>query len=103
MERIEAEAAAHQASAVHRVSLRIGEVSGVEPDLLASAFELLKERSICASATLVIERVPARWACPACAAPIAPGAVLRCEACGVPASLLSGDEIVLAQLEMEVA
>jgi len=102
MDRIEAEAAAHKASAVHRVSLKIGDVSGVEPTLLASAFEILKERSICATATLVIERVPARWACPACDEAIAPGAVLRCGACGVPASLLAGDEIVLAQLEMEV-
>jgi hydrogenase nickel incorporation protein HypA/HybF len=103
MERIEAEAAAHGASVVHRVTLKIGDVSGVEPELLASAFGILKEHSICAAAELVIERVPARWACPACNQPIVAGAVLRCPACDRPASLLAGDEIVLAQLEMEVA
>jgi Zn finger protein HypA/HybF involved in hydrogenase expression len=30
------------------------------------------------------------------------GAVLRCAACGAPARLVSGDEIVLEQIEMEV-
>lgn len=103
MDRIDAEVAAHGATAVHRVTLRIGEVSGVEPELLASAFDMLKAHSVCADAALVIERVPARWACPSCSAPIAAGAVLRCAACDRPATLLAGDEIVLAQLEMEVA
>ncbi len=103
MDRIEAEVAAHRASAVHRVTLRIGEVSGVEPELLASAFEILKAQSVCAAATLVIERVSARWSCPSCGVPIASGAVLRCPACDRPATLAAGDEIVLAQLEMEVA
>jgi hydrogenase nickel incorporation protein HypA/HybF len=102
MERIEAEAASHRATAVHRVSLKIGEVSGVEPDLLESAFDILKEHTICATAHLVIERVPARWDCPACSRPIAAGSVLQCGACGAAARLASGDEIVLAQLEMEV-
>lgn len=102
MERIEAEAASHRATAVHRVSLKIGEMSGVEPDLLESAFEILKARTICETAGLIIERVPACWACPACGRSIPRGEVLRCAACGEPARLVTGDEIVLAQLEMEV-
>lgn len=102
MDRIEAEAAAHGATAVHRIRLRIGDLSGVEPDLLASAFSILKERTVCEHATLDIERVAARWVCPACAAEILPGAILRCLACGAAARLSGGDEIVLAQLEMEV-
>ena len=102
MERIEAEVAAHKAMAVHRVRLKIGELSGVEPELLASAFLILKERTLCQDATLDIERVPARWVCPVCALDIPAGDVLRCRACGEAARLLGGDEIVLAQLEMEV-
>ena len=44
----------------------------------------------------------AAWGCPACAASIPAGAVLRCAACGASAKLLSGDEIILEQIEMEV-
>lgn len=102
MDRIDAEAAAHGAIAVHRIRLKIGELSGVEPDLLASAFSILKERTLCEHAALDIERVAARWVCPSCAADIPPGAILRCRACGEAARLAGGDEIVLAQLEMEV-
>ncbi len=102
MERIEAAAAARGATAVHRVRLKIGELSGVEPDLLATAFEILRERTICERARLDIERVPAQWVCPACGDAIAAGGVLTCAACLVPARLAGGDEIVLAQLELEV-
>jgi hydrogenase nickel incorporation protein HypA/HybF len=102
MERIEAEASARGATAVHRVRITIGEVAGIEPELLASAFDILRERTICQHAVLDIARVPARWSCPACTIPIQAGDVLRCPACGEAARLVGGDEIVLAQLEMEV-
>ncbi len=102
MDRIAAEAADRGAVAVHRVVLRIGEASGVEPDLLASAFEILKAHTSCESAALEIERVPPRWACGPCGRDIAAGDVLRCPGCGAPARLAAGDEILLARLEMEV-
>lgn len=102
MERIQQEAAARRAVAVHRVRLKIGELSGVEADLLGSAFEIVREGTICATAALDIERVPARWRCSQCDAPIGAGEVLRCGACGAPARLASGDDILLDQLELEV-
>ena len=58
MDRIEVEASARGATAVHRVRLSIGEVSGIEPDLLASAFEILRERTICEHAVLDITAYP---------------------------------------------
>ena len=102
MDRIEIEASARGATAVHRVRLTVGEVSGIEPELLASAFEILRERTICQHAVLDISRIPARWACPTCTTAIQAGGVLRCPACGEAARLVGGDEIVLAQLVMEV-
>jgi hydrogenase nickel incorporation protein HypA/HybF len=102
MAQIEQQAGAHGAVAVHRVAVRIGELSGVEPDLLASAFDLVRERTICHAAALSIERVPARWICRQCGAAIAAGAPLRCAVCGGAARLAQGDEIVLEQLELEV-
>ena len=88
--------------AIHRVRVRIGELSGVEPDLFASAFDLVKEQTLCAHATLDITRVPARWECQACATTFAPGAPLQCARCGAPARLAAGDEILLEHIEMEV-
>ena len=102
MERIALEATARHAVAVHRVRLTIGELSGVEPDLLESAFEIVREGTLCAGASIEILRVAARWECAQCLAPIAAGQVLQCGACGSPARLVEGGEIVLDQLEMEV-
>ncbi len=100
--RVDQEVRAQKASTVHRLSVRIGELAGIEPDLLASAYQICRERTVCQEADLVIDRVPARWACSACQTPIAPGAVLRCSACGQPGRLLEGDEILLSSIEMEV-
>jgi hydrogenase nickel incorporation protein HypA/HybF len=94
MERVEQEAASRRAVAVHRVRIRIGELSGVEPDL--------RERTICAHAAIEITRVPAQWECSRCQAPLTAGALLQCAACGAPARLTRGDEILLEQVELEV-
>ena len=102
MDRIEQEVAAHGAVAVHRVRLRIGEVSGIEADLLTSAFEIVRVGTTCAGATLDITRVPAQWVCPVCQVPVGAGEILQCGACQAPARLVAGDEILLDQLEMEV-
>ena len=57
---------------------------------------------ILAEAELQIRRSEAAWACPKCTVAIPAGAVLRCRACDAPAKLISGDEILLEQIEMEV-
>ena len=103
LERVEAEARARQATAVGRLVVRIGELSGVEAELLRTAYLTCRERTICEAAPIDIETVPAEWACCACATPVARGGVLRCAACGGPAALTRGDEIVLERIEMEVA
>jgi hydrogenase nickel incorporation protein HypA/HybF len=100
--RVRAESQARGAGRVHRVSVRIGELSGVDPGLLATAYEICREGSICADASLEIRRVSAVWSCPQCGWVIAEGAPLRCESCAVGATLAQGDEIVLERIEMEV-
>ncbi len=103
LERVETEARARQATAVHHLRVQVGELSGVETELLASAYELFRERTLCAGADLEIVPVPARWACPSCDLEIARGEVLRCADCAHPARLVGGDEILLERIEMEVA
>lgn len=103
LERVREQADAHGASAVHRLRVRVGELSGVEIELLQSAYELFRERSICDGAALEVVPVAARWVCPDCGRTIARGEVLRCAVCALPARLVEGDEIVLERVELEVA
>lgn len=102
IERVEQEARAHGATTVHALQVRVGEVSGVEVELLAKAFETFRAASLCAQAELTITAVPARWSCTACQQDIRPGELLRCPQCNAPARLVAGDEIYLDRIEMEV-
>jgi hydrogenase nickel incorporation protein HypA/HybF len=101
VDRVEQEARARRATAIGRIAVRIGAMSGVEPELFASAFTLCREGML-ADARLDIRRSEAVWACPRCEAAIPAGAVLRCAACDAPATMVTGDEILLEQIEMEV-
>ncbi len=103
MDRVEEEASRRRALSVGRVVVRIGELSGVEVELLRTAFMTFRDRTICERADLEIAAVPAEWVCRECGEPIARGGALRCEDCGGPAKLRRGDEIVLDRIEMEVA
>lgn len=87
---------------VRRIVVRIGDLSGVDCELLATAFEVFRAGTICENATMSIERVPVRWSCPKCGAAIAKGSALRCDDCHAPARLTSGDEIILQRIELEV-
>lgn len=101
IDRVQHEAAVHGGSRVHRLHVKIGELSGVELDLLKTAFDTFRERTICEGAELAIDTVVATWACPSCDRAVAPGAILRCETCGRPARMVQGDEIILERIEME--
>jgi hydrogenase nickel incorporation protein HypA/HybF len=101
--RVEREARLRSAVAVRRLSVRIGDLAGVERTLFESAFATCREGTLCAEAELVVRPVPVRWVCSACGQRVAPSEVLTCPACRSPARLLEGDEIILDQIEMEVA
>jgi hydrogenase nickel incorporation protein HypA/HybF len=102
LERALVEARQRGASRVCRLSVRIGELSGVLPELLATAYALAREGTLCHDAPLEILPAPARWRCRGCGEAPAPGGVLRCPACGGELALASGDELLLERIEMEV-
>ena len=102
VDRVAAEAAARGATSVHRLSISIGELSGVDPELLITAYKTFRGRTICEDADLDLKVVPARWACERCGQKIQPGSPLRCVVCDRPARLAEGDEIMLDRIEMEV-
>ncbi len=101
--RVQEEARARGATAVDRVGVRIGELSGVEVELLQTAYLTCRDRTICERAPLDVEVVPAEWVCRECRSAIGHGCPLVCPACGGSAVLRAGDEILLERIEMEVA
>ena len=102
LQQVERQARAHQATAVHRLEVSIGELSGVEVALLETAYATFRERTICAGAELRVRPVPVRWVCPDCGRELRRGEALRCAGCGLPARLEAGDEMTLDRIEMEV-
>ncbi len=89
-------------AALRVVRVRMGELSGVEPELFRLAFEALAEERGLQRARLELILEPAIWECDLCNVVIQPGSVLTCPACGAPARLRAGDALVLERLELEV-
>lgn len=101
--RVADEARRRGATRVHAVRVCLGELSGVEPELFTSAWEMARAGTACAAAELRLERIAAVWSCPRCKKIFAPGAVLRCADCREPAALNDGaDALTLDQVELEV-
>jgi Zn finger protein HypA/HybF involved in hydrogenase expression len=89
-----------------RVWLAVGELSGVEPDLLGFAWEAVTAGGPDEGCALEIEWCPARQVCDTCgaAAERPPGAWReRCPACGGPLRVEGGMELDLVRLEADPA
>ncbi len=100
--RIAGERGAH---GVERIVLRIGPLSGIEPDLLRNAFPLASAGSIAERAQLVIRPQPLQVRCPACGqlSEVSTND-LSCRTCGEwRTTLESGDAMLLESLELIVA
>ncbi len=103
LRQVEAIAREHGADRVTRIVVRIGPLSGVEPDLLAGAFPLAAGNTRAAAAELIIERLPVRVHCNTCGAETeATPNRLLCGACGDGHTrLVGGDEMLLASVELD--
>ena len=101
-DRIHEAARERGAVAVRRVRVQIGEIAGVDVELLRTAYDLFRVRTICENAPLDVDAVATRWTCPEGHGDITRGCALVCPDCSRPARLAAGDEIVLEQLELEV-
>jgi hydrogenase nickel incorporation protein HypA/HybF len=101
--RVEAEARRRGALKVHGLSVRIGELAGVDAGLFQTAYDTFRAGTLCAEAPLSVRQVAASWACPKCRAAIPRGAALRCEPCGEPARLDDGgDALTLDGIDLEI-
>lgn len=96
-------ARAEGASRIHRIGLRVGTLSGVEPDALRFAFESLSPGTAAAGARLEIDTVPARCRCPDCELEfeVDSGFIFTCPKCRrLTGELSQGREMELTALEI---
>ena len=97
------QAGKHNASTVTRISLVVGEISGVEDECMPFYFELLARDTVASGATLCIERVPMKARCRDCGLtfPLSEfnWACANCRGTGV--ELVSGREFYIDSMEME--
>lgn len=102
LQQITAIAAEEQASAVETITVRIGPLSGIEAHLLQQAFPLAAAGTVAENAELIIEALPIKVKCQLCGAETeAKPNRLLCGKCGdYHTQLLSGDEMLLASLEL---
>lgn len=95
------EAQRHPGASLRKIRVRVGELSGVDPQALSFAFEVLARGQ--APLELEIENCPRRQRCSACGRTFAVVHYdLGCPACGNQhTQFAGGDELELASLEME--
>jgi hydrogenase nickel incorporation protein HypA/HybF len=102
IDRAEQEAKQRNAKSIVRISLRVGDSSGVEAALLEQAFEIARAGTGCEKAELVVKSEPSRWTCPRCNNLLDPNVSLRCLPCDSTGELTSGGELLLEQMEIEI-
>jgi hydrogenase nickel incorporation protein HypA/HybF len=102
LRQIDAVATEHGATAVQRVTVQIGPLSGVDSGLLASAFEAARGSGLTATTELVFETLAVTIRCRECGEEsIVPPNRLLCGRCGgYRTMLLSGDELLLRRVEL---
>jgi len=103
LEAVKAEAARHPGARPVKVGLRVGELSGVNPDSLAFGFQAMTSGTEWEPLALEIETCPRRHRCPSClnTFPVA-GHDFSCPVCGNPRThCIGGEELDLAYVEME--
>jgi hydrogenase nickel incorporation protein HypA/HybF len=92
----------HPGASVSGLVVRIGELSGVDPDLFRSAYDTVREATDFPAAELSLDVEQAAWACPSCDIEIARGTPLQCRRCGAYARLARGGDVFLDRIEAEV-
>lgn len=87
------------------IRVRVGEFSGVEPDLLCSAYDDLVQETALRGAELKMERVPLEAVCDPCGNQFRIERFhFQCDKCGSPRlSLRGGEELLLESVMLEEA
>jgi len=100
---LEEKAREHGASQVTAVRLQVGRMSGVVPELLASAFDIYKKGTLAEGGRLEIVIVPVKLRCPDCGgASVREDTDFSCAICGSRrVEIVEGRDIVVEKIELE--
>lgn len=103
LRQVEAIVAQHGAHTATAIKVQIGPLSGIEPQLLAQAFPIASAGTVAEGATLYLETLAVRVRCQHCGAETEASVNrLLCGECGDwQTQLLSGDELLLASVELD--
>ncbi len=103
LETVEKEAQKHPGARLTRVGVRVGELSGVDPDALAFGFEALVKDTDWESLALEIDFRRRVQRCAACAHEFAvEDFATQCPRCGaLNTACIAGDELDIAFIEVE--
>lgn len=95
-------AAQEGARRIHRLTMRVGPLSGVVPEALEFAFDVLAQGTIAEGALLDVERVPILCDCPACRLEFQPDDLFcECPRCHqVSVEVHQGRELELTSVEV---
>ncbi len=104
MDIVEDHARRNGARRVTRIVVVVGVLSGVEPELLRRAFEVIREGTVAGSATLVIEMENLGIRCGNCGAFEEKEELsVLCSRCGSSnTEVVRGEDLLLRSLEMEL-
>jgi hydrogenase nickel incorporation protein HypA/HybF len=104
LRQVEAIAEEHAPSRVVGIRVRIGEFSGVEAELLRSAYEELSAETMLEAAELTVDRVPLEAVCRQCGETFCIARFrFECPNCGgAQLTISGGEELLLESVVMEV-
>jgi hydrogenase nickel incorporation protein HypA/HybF len=90
------------ATQIHQLTLRVGQLSGVIPEALQFAFDIVAQGTIAEKAQLLIETIPAICYCQTCQQDFQPTDwIYECPTCHqLCTELLQGRDLELVSLEV---
>ncbi len=102
LESAEKSARSSGATQIHLIRLRVGAMTGVVPDALQFAFEVVRSGTLAANARLEVETIPATCWCAGCQREfVTEDYVFECPDCHqLSGTLRRGRELELASLEV---
>jgi hydrogenase nickel incorporation protein HypA/HybF len=102
LDQCEDQAKQHGAKKVEKVVVKIGVMSGVEPDLLQTAFDTFKQGTMCQDCEYIQQIQPIKIRCISCATvSVLEQNEYSCPKCqSVELDVIDGEDLMLMQLEL---
>jgi hydrogenase nickel incorporation protein HypA/HybF len=88
-------------SKISALRIRVGELSGVVPDALSFAFDVVASSTIASGATLTVETVEATCLCTVCGDERQGTSAGSCPSCGGKSIISHGYELLVSSIEVD--